>query len=313
MTDSPPLLGAVELGGTKIVWAVGTGPHDLRALQRLPTADPVTTLAAVARALAAAAERHGPLAAVGIGAFGPVEIRRDHPGWGRLLATPKRDWSGADVVGGIAGAIAAPVGLETDVVAAALAEHRWGAAQEVSPVVYLTVGTGIGGGAIAEGRPIPGLPHAEMGHVSVRRQPGDDFAGVCPYHGDCLEGLASGPAIAARWGTPAEALAGEVLAAAVDLEARYLADGLQTIVYTLAPERIVVGGGVAAMPGLLRSVRAALREGLAGYPGMPTHEDPKFVSAADLGERAGVLGALVVAERALLSVRGASATAPPGP
>lgn len=312
MSDSPPLFGAVELGGTKVVWAVGGAPDDLRVLDRLATSDPVRTLASVAGSLAAAAEQYGPLAAVGIGAFGPIDVRRGQPGWGRLLATPKPGWSGADVVGPFAGTTAGPVGLETDVVAAALAEGRWGAAQEVSTVVYLTVGTGIGGGAIADGRPIAGLPHAEMGHVSVRRQPGDDFPGVCAYHGDCLEGLASGPAIAARWGTPGEALSDARLASAVELEAHYLADGLRTIVYTVAPERIILGGGVARMPGLLPRVRAALRDGLAGYPGIAAHEDPEFLSPAELGDRAGVLGAFIVAERALLSAQGGSAAGRPG-
>jgi fructokinase len=312
MTDSPPLVGAVELGGTKVAWAVGTGPDDLRVLDRITTSDPVTTLASVARGLAAAAEQHGSLAAVGIGAFGPIEVRRGEPGWGRLLATPKPGWSGIDVVGPLRGATAGPIGLETDVVAAALAEERWGAAQGVRTVVYLTVGTGIGGGVIADGEPTPGLPHAEMGHVSVRRQPDDDFPGICAYHGDCLEGLASGPAIAARWGRPGESLGGETLAAAVDLEARYLADGLRTIVYTIAPERIVLGGGAGRMPGLLPRIRAALRDGLAGYPGLAAHEDGRFVSAAGLGDRAGVLGGLIVAERALLGARAWPAVARPG-
>ena len=153
-----------------------------------------------------------------------------------------------------------------------------------------------------------------MGPSSLHiRADASDFRGVCVYHGDCLEGLASGPAIATRWGAPGESLGGEVLAAAVDLEARYLADAIRTIVYTIAPERIVLGGGVSRMPGLLPGVRAALRDRLAGYPGIAAHEDPEFVSAAGLADRAGVLGGLVVAERALLSARGGPAVARPGP
>jgi len=300
--------GALEAGGTKFVCAIGTGPDDLSAIERVPTANPASTLERAAAFFRAALGRGEPVAAVGIAAFGPIETRRGQPGYGRLLATPKPGWTGADVVGPIAAAIGLPVGLDTDVVGAALGEGRWGAARGLDAFVYVTVGTGIGGGAIVDGRVVPGVPHAEMGHQSVARQPGDTFAGVCPFHGDCLEGLASGPAIAARTGRPAEALSGSVLAGAVELEAAYLADGLRNIVYTISPQRIVLGGGVVAMPGLIERVRERLRDSLGGYPGTPELGADDFVAPAALGAMAGVLGAIVLAERAALE----AGLSPPG-
>ena len=191
------IVGGIEAGGTKFVCAVGTGPGDLRAVERFPTTTPEETLG---RAIAYFRDR--PVAAVGVGSFGPVDVDPDSPTWGHVTSTPKPGWQGADVAGGVARALGVPVGFDTDVNAAALAEHRWGAAQGLDTFVYLTVGTGIGGGGLIAGRRLHGLTHPEMGHIRVPRVPGDDFAGVCPYHGDCWEGLASGPAIEARWGPP---------------------------------------------------------------------------------------------------------------
>jgi fructokinase len=296
MTRSP-VFGAIELGGTKIVCAIGTGPDDIVASEQFATADPATTLARAADFLRSAPARAEPLAAVGVAAFGPIELRPAEPGFGRLLATPKPGWSGADVLSPIAG-LGLPVGLDTDVVGAALGEGRWGAARGLATFVYVTVGTGIGGGAVVEGRIARGIPHAEMGHQSVARQPGDTLPGVCPFHRDCLEGLASGPAIAARTGRPAETLSGPDLAAAVELEAGYLADGLRNVTYTIAPQRIVVGGGVSAMPGLFDRLRARFRDSIGGYPGVSEHAGDEFIVPAALGSMAGVLGALVLAERA---------------
>jgi fructokinase len=312
MNGEPAQFGGIEFGGTKVVCAIGTGPDDIRALERLPTEDPDATLDAVAAWFRHATAADGPVRAVGVSAFGPIETRRDRPAFGRLLATPKPGWSGIDLVGPLRAALGVPIGLETDVVGAALAEGRWGAARDVASFVYLTIGTGIGGGAVADGRPIPGVPHAEMGHQSVGRQPDDTFEGVCPYHGDCLEGLASGPAIRARWGAPGETLRDERLAAAVDLEARYLADGLRTIVYVLAPGRIVVGGGVAELPGLLPRLRERLRESLSGYPGIAEHAEADFVRPVALGGLAGVLGGFIVAEQAAMGAPTGVSPTPPG-
>jgi fructokinase len=240
----------------------------------------------------------GSLAAVGFASFGPLELRRCHPRYGFITTSPKPGWSNVDIVGPIQSALGVPVGFDTDVNGAALAEGRWGAARDLHTFVYMTVGTGVGAGAVVEGRVLHGLGHPEMGHLGVPRQPGDDFAGDCPFHGDCLEGMAGGTAIEARWGRPAEQLDGDELRAAVRLEAAYLAAGLRSVVYLIAPQRIVIGGSVAGLPELFPLVRAGLAEELAGYPGLPEHAADDFIVPAALGSLAGPAGALVLADRA---------------
>jgi fructokinase len=292
------VFGGVEAGGTKFVCVIGTGPDDIAEMQRLEVAGPAETLEAALdvfrRALAAG--RH--LDAIGIGSFGPVELRRSHPRYGFITATPKPGWSGTDVVGPFAAALGIPVGFDTDVNAAALAEGRWGAARGLRSFVYLTLGTGIGGGAVIEGRLLHGLGHPEMGHIAVPRRPGDAFEGVCPLHGDCLEGLASGPAVGARFGRRAEHLEGADQAAAAALVGFYLACGVRSITYTLAPERVVVGGGLSTMPGVVDAARAELRAQLSGYPGLTEHSEPAFLVPAELGGWAGPAGTLILAEQA---------------
>jgi fructokinase len=292
------LLGGIEAGGTKFVCVVGTPPAGIVREARFPTRDPAATLAdTIAFFRDAAADGH-PIAALGVASFGPLELRPGHPRCGWITTTPKPGWSDTELPGPLREALGVPVVVDTDVNGAALAEGRWGAAQGLGTFVYVTVGTGIGGGAVVGGVPVHGLPHPEMGHVGVTRLPGDDFPGICPFHGDCLEGMACGPAMAARWGRPAEDLAGDELALAVELEAHYLAAGLRNVVYALAPERIVVGGGVAALPGLLPALRVRLAEALAGYPGPPEHTSEAFVVPPGLGDGAGAAGALALAEAA---------------
>lgn len=286
-------LGALEAGGTKFVCAAGTGPDDLAATARIPTSTPDETIGAVI----AFFDDH-PVRSLGVASFGPVELRRGHADYGHITATPKPGWPGTDLIGRLRDALGVPIGFDTDVNGAALAEGRWGAAAGCDSFVYLTVGTGVGGGAVVGGRLAHGLVHPEMGHLYVGRLPGDDFAGACPYHGDCLEGMAAGPALEARWGAPAEQLSGAILARAVRLEAEYLAAGLRNIVYTVAPERIVLGGGVSQLPGLLAALRGALADELAGYPGLPEHADASFVTPSSL-PAAGLAGALLLAEDAL--------------
>lgn len=292
----PALLGGLEAGGTKCVAAVGTGPGDIRAEARVPTTTPAETLAALVAFFHEAVAAHGPLAAVGVGTFGPVDLRHDSPTFGQITTTPKAGWAWTDVVGPFHAALGVPVAIDTDVNAAALAEWRHGAARGVDSVLYLTVGTGIGGGAIVNGRPLHGLVHPEMGHVRVpHNRHVDHFEGVCPFHADCLEGLASGPAMAARWECPAEDLPPDHRA--WDLEAQYLALALQGFVCTLSPDRIVIGGGVGSAPGLLAKVRIELAELLNGYiqaPAVLEHLDD-YVVAPGLGDRAGVVGALELA------------------
>ncbi len=286
--------GSLEAGGTKFVCATGTGPGHIEHEKRIPTTTPSATLAGVIDFFT----ESGPLAAVGIASFGPVELRRSSPAYGSITQTPKPGWSGTDLVGPIAGALNVPAGFDTDVNGAALGEGRWGAAQDLETFVYMTVGTGVGAGAVIGGRVAHGMVHAEMGHISVVRRPGDDFAGICPFHGDCLEGMASGPAIAARWGTAADQLTGAAATEAIQTEAFYLAQGLRNVVYTIAPERIVVGGGVAKMDGLLAAVRTELNAALAGYPGLEEHSQPEFVVPPGLGDGAGIAGGFVLAELA---------------
>ncbi len=203
------------------------------------------------------------------------------------------------MVGPFAAEFGVPLGFDLDVNAAALAEGRWGAAQGLGSFVYLTVGTGIGGGAVVDGRLLRGLGHPEMGHVAVPRRPRDTFDGICPFHGDCLEGMASGPAVAARFGHRAEELEGADRDDAVATVAWYLGAGMSSMVYALAPERVVIGGGLGSMSGLVAATRRELAKRLGGYPGLAEHADAGFVVPAGLGGMAGPLGTLILAERAV--------------
>lgn len=291
------IVGGIEAGGTKFVCLVGTEAGDILAETRFPTLGAGETIDAAIRFFRDLASEGTRVEAIGIGAFGPLDLRRG-PDYGRLLATPKPGWSGVDLAGPVRAALGVPVGVDTDVNAAAIAEARWGAARGLCSLVYVTVGTGIGMGALVDGRPLHGLVHPEAGHVSVPREPGDDFPGACPFHADCLEGMASGPAIAARWGRPAERLDGALRDRAVDLEAAYLASGIRTVVYALAPERVVLGGGVVNLPGLIPRIRERLATALGGYPGLPEHASEGFVVPAGLGAGAGPRGALAIGEMA---------------
>ena len=289
------VVGGVEAGGTKFVCAVGTGPDDVRAEAAIATTTPETTIAAVGAFFAAHARR-APLAALGVASFGPVDLVATSPAFGFITTTPKAGWAWTDLAGPLRRALGVRVAFDTDVNGAALAEHRWGSARGLQTFVYVTVGTGIGGGAVVNGRLLHGLVHPEMGHLRVPHDlAADPFRGVCPYHGDCLEGLASGPAMQARWNAPPDTLPPDH--PAWDLEASYLALGLAALVGVLSPQRIVVGGGVARQPGLLPRVRARLMELLAGYvPSAAIAPDVDgYVVPPALGERAGVLGAIALA------------------
>jgi fructokinase len=258
---------------------------------RIEVTDPASTLGAAVAFFQQAVGRGTRLDALGIGSFGPVELRPGHPRYGHITATPKAGWSGTDVVGPFAAALGVPVGFDTDVNAAALGEHRWGAARGLRTFVYLTLGTGIGGGALVEGRLLHGLGHPEMGHVAVTRRPGDELPGICPFHGACLEGMASGPAVAARFGRRAEQLEEAARREATELVAYYLAAGSRTLVYAL-------GGGLSMLPGLFELARLELAAQLHGYPGLAEHTDEPFIVPAQLGQSAGPAGTLVLAEQA---------------
>jgi len=293
-----PLWGGIEAGGTKFVCVVGTGPDDLRAEVRFPTTTPE---ASIGRAVEFFQQQHEkePLAAVGIASFGPVDPNPDSPTFGYITTTPKPGWAHTDFAGTIRRALGLPVGFDTDVNGAALGERRWGAAQGLDTFVYLTIGTGIGGGGMVNGKLIHGLVHPEMGHIRIPHdRERDPYAGACPYHGDCLEGLATGPALEARWGQRGETLPADH--PAWELEAGYLALGLVSIICILSPERIIMGGGVMEQRHLFPLVRGRVRELLNGYLQVPAILDQidEYIVPPGLGNRAGVLGAIALAQQA---------------
>ena len=295
-----PVYGAIEAGGTKFVCLVGSGPEDMRAETRFPTTTPDATIRNAVEFLRAEQKRQGPLAAVGIASFGPVDLQPRSPTYGFITSTPKPGWANVDIVGAARAALELPVGFDTDVNAAGLAEWRWGAARGLDSVLYLTVGTGIGGGGLVDGRLLHGLVHPEMGHIRIPHDlTADPFPGACPFHGDCLEGLASGPAMRARWQQGAEDLPDDH--EAWPLEARYLALAVVNFVCTLSPQRIVIGGGVMSHPPLLGLIRAQVVELLNNYVRAPEviEQINEYIVAPALAARAGVLGGLALAERAL--------------
>jgi|RhiMetdeSRZDD1v2_1073273.scaffolds.fasta_scaffold00490_20 fructokinase len=298
MTNSGPLCGAVEAGGTKFVCLIGTGPGDMREQARFSTLSPEVTLRETLDFFRNAAARHGQLDAIGIASFGPIDLHLDSPTYGYITSTPKPGWANVDIAGTIRDALAVPVGFDTDVNAAALAEWRWGSAQGLDTFIYLTIGTGIGGGGLVNGRLLHGLVHPEMGHVRIPHDLDEDpFAGVCPFHGDCLEGLASGPAMNARWLQPAEQLPDDHPGWA--LEARYLALALVNFICALSPERIVIGGGVMSktlLYPLIRSQVLALVNNYVRAPQLLEGID-NYIVPPWLGGHAGVLGALALAQQ----------------
>lgn len=294
MTDAP-LIAGIELGGTKCNLILARGPDAIEEEARIPTTRPDETLAAIEATL----DQWRGFAAIGIASFGPISIDRDAGDYGRIIVTTKPYWSHTDVARRIAARYSVPTGFHTDVVGAALGEARWGAAKGLADLAYVTVGTGIGVGLIAGGLPVDGLTHAELGHVRSPRMAGDDWPGACPFHGACVEGLAAGPAIAARTGTKAEALSGGDPVWEGVVQA--LGHLLTVLVLTGVPRRIVMGGGVMlGSQFLVPRVRAALKTNLNGYVPISVVEDvDTFVVPAALGANAGPLGAIVLGAQAL--------------
>lgn len=285
----------IEIGGTKTLVGFGHGPDDLGDVVRIETTTPEATMAAVGEVLRAH-DRNDGLEGIGVASFGPVRVAPDAPDYGRILKTPKAGWSGADILAPLR-AFDVPIGLATDVGGAALAEGRWGACVGIDDHVYVTVGTGVGMGVVANGRLVHGALHPEAGHMSVRTSANPDpFAGVCPFHGDCLEGLVCGPAIAARLGRPGEIV--ELDDPVWDVVAGHLAQMAANLTYVLSPRRIVIGGGVGGAEHLLVRVRKALGERLGEYLPHLSEKDAlnDYIRQPQLGARSGVLGALILAQ-----------------
>jgi fructokinase len=297
MTAAKPLLAGVELGGTKCVCLVGSGPDDVRFQASVPTGDDsAATLGRLERILREAVAAQGPIRALGIASFGPVDLTRGSATYGFITATPKPGWRNTRVVGRLAEALTVPVGFDTDVNGAALAEGRWGAARGLEDFAYVTVGTGVGVGLMVGGRLVHGFGHPELGHIRIARKSGDEWRGICAFHGDCVEGLASGVAIGARAGMPAKEVPEDH--PAWELAAHALSQLLHTLVLATAPRRILVGGGVIeARPALLESVRRKLLSSLSGYLdlGALAGRIDRYVAPPGLGPLAGPLGALALA------------------
>lgn len=293
-----PLVAGVELGGTKCVLLLAGGPDDIRDQARIDTTTPDRTLAAIEARLHDWRDRHG-FAALGLASFGPLELDPAAPDHGCIIGTPKPGWDRVDLLA-LGRRFGVPVGFDTDVNGAALAEGRWGGARGLDAFTYVTVGTGIGVGSIVAGRTLHGLGHSEAGHMRTSRPVGATFPGVCPFHGDCVEGLASGPAIRAVAGAAAEALAPDH--PAWDEVVHVLAAMFHNLVVTAAPRRILLGGGVGmGQAHLLPRLRRALVDSLNGYAAGPRieREIEAFLVAPALGDRAGPLGAIALALDAL--------------
>ena len=282
-------LGAVEAGGTKFRGAVVSTDMTIVDSVRVPTSDPDATLAAVAEFF----QQTQPVAALGIASFGPVDLDPGSPGYGALVGTPKPGWSDSPILGRLADALGVPAAVQTDVEAAAVAEQVLGPQPRPQRLAYVTVGTGIGAAVSVDGTPWRGRQHSELGHIPVRRVAGDDYPGHCPFHGDCLEGMACGPAVAERWGLDSAESGGRN--DIWELEAAYLAQLVRVLAYSFGPDRIVFGGGVGSRRGLAEMIRAASRTDLGGYADYSAGDDA-LVTGPALGTDSGLLGAALLAQ-----------------
>ncbi|WP_136604056.1 ROK family protein [Paenibacillus dokdonensis] len=291
------ILGAIEAGGTKFV--CGIGKEDGTVLERVsfPTTIPEETMAQVV-----AFFQNKGVEAIGVGSFGPIDPVKGSPTYGRITTTPKPHWSNFDIVGHLGSYFEVPIEFDTDVNGAALGEYTWGAAQGYDSCLYITVGTGIGAGAVVGGELVHGLSHPEMGHILVRRHPDDKFEGFCPYHGDCLEGVAAGPSLSKRWGVQGVELTPDH--PAWEMEAYYLAQALMNYILILSPQKIVMGGGVMKQQQLFPLIHSKLQELLNGYVQLPAIHDQiaDYIVSPQLGDNAGLCGALALAKKALAAV-----------
>jgi fructokinase len=289
------MFGAIEAGGTKFICAVGSGPGRLLSETRIETTAPDETLQQVIHFFRPAVIE-GSISRIGIGCFGPVDLDRGSSTYGFITSTTKPGWRNTDIVGRLQRELDVEVAFDTDVNAAALGEFTWGAGQGFDPLLYVTIGTGIGGGLINDAKPLKGLVHTEMGHVRIPHDRDQDpFPGSCPFHQDCFEGLASGPAIGKRLGRSGDELPDDD--PYWQTEARYIALALQNFIVTLSPRRVILGGGIMQRNFLYAMIRAQVLQLLNGYvqhPDLLQHID-EYILPPKLGTQSGVLGAIALA------------------
>ena len=287
-------LGGIEGGGTKFVCGIGTPDGNIIDRVSFPTTQPEETLEQVFGYFA-----DKQIDALGIGSFGPIDPNPSSPTYGYVTSTPKPGWSNCNVLGALKERFQVPIGFDLDVNVAALGEATLGAARELSGCLYMTVGTGVGAGLVANGRIVNGLTHPEMGHILVRRHPDDDFAGNCPFHGDCLEGLAAGPALERRWGVKGAELPADHKA--WELEAEYLSQAFMTIILTMMPPKIILGGGVSKQTHLFPIIRRRVLELLNGYVVLPQilEDIDSYIVPPGLGDNAGLTGSILLAKQAM--------------
>ena len=294
------LYGGIEAGGTKFVCAVGSNPDDL-CVNVIETTTPDET---ISRVIAYFKEQNSTkkLSSIGIGSFGPIDLNRNSKTYGFITSTPKLNWENVDFVGAIRSSFNIPIGFDTDVNAAAIGEYQWGAAQALTNFIYLTIGTGIGGGGIINGIPLHGLLHPEMGHIFIPRDNSDkkSYEGNCPRHKDCFEGLASGPAIRNRWGRPPQDLNQDH--PAWEYIAKYISYALVNYICTLSPQRIIIGGGVMKQSKLYPLIHQMVKELLNNYLQLPeiTENIQNYIVPPTLGDRSGILGAIALAKQAYI-------------
>ena len=289
----------IEAGGPKFVLAYGTSAEQLQYRTVIKTDTPAQTLPQVTDYIQTIQKKH-PIKGIGIACFGPLQLERSHAQYGFITSTPKQAWQFVDIVGYFKKRFELPIGFDTDVNATALAEHYWGAAKSIDTFIYLTVGTGIGGGAMVNGKLLHGAMHPDMGHCIIQPHPDDDFTGVCPYHHNCLEGMASGPALKERYKVTS-ALSLTLDHPAWELEADYLAQALANYSYILSPKKIIMGGGVMRQKQLYALITQRLHQKLNGYIHHPYLEKTNYISAPGLGENAGAAGAIALAQLASLT------------
>ncbi len=280
------ILGALEAGGTKMVCAIGNENGDIREQVSIPTETPEIT---IPRFLSFFEGKD--IEALGIGCFGPIDVNRDSATYGYITTTPKPAWQNFNIVGAFRDKLGVPVGFDTDVNGSALGEYTWGIAKGLQSCIYITIGTGVGVGAIVDGRLVHGMMHPEGGHILLRKLPHDTYEGFCPFHKNCMEGLAAGPAIEGRWGKKAIELSDRV--EVWEMEAEYIAQALVDYVMLLSPQRIILGGGVMHQTQLLPLIREKFRGLLNGYIRTKELEDlDSYIVVQSLDDKQGIMGAL---------------------